>query len=258
LAVPRVWEKFEERIKEIGSQSNPISKAISGWSRGIGYENSLNKVRQEPSPFGYSMAKMLVLGKVKKALGLEKAKAYFFGAAPLKKSTRDFFLSLDMPLGNCYGMSEVSGPATMSYPNNMDYDKAGKKMPGTDIKIFNPNESGEGEVCFKGRNCFLGYFKNTQATLETVDAEGFIHSGDLGVIDKNGYLNITGRIKELIVTAGGENIPPIVVEDIFKTMCPHISNIMLVGDDRKYLVALLTLKADINLTNGAPLKTLLP
>ena len=102
----------------------------------------------------------------------------------------------------------------------------------------------------KGRNIMMGYLKNEKATLEAIDKDGFFHSGDLGRMDSQGLLYINGRIKELIITAGGENIAPIIIEDTFKELCPPISNIMVIGDYRKYLSALITFKVTMDLNTG--------
>jgi long-chain-fatty-acid--CoA ligase ACSBG len=178
----------------------------------------------------YSIANTLILSRIKQALGLDKATVFFFGAAPLKQSTIDYFASLDIPLYNVYGMSETTGATTIHSIDNFRLDSAGYALPGTDILIYNPDENGEGEICMRGRNTMMGYLKNEKATIETIDGQGFVHSGDRGRIEKDGHLKITGRIKELIITAGGENIAPVPIEDCFKANCPPCSNIMLVGE----------------------------
>ena len=124
---------------------------------------------------------------------------------------------------------------------------AGYGVPGTEMKIINlkgeEQPTGErGEICFRGRHKFLGYYKNAKATTETIDSNGFVHSGDEGYIDERGFLYITGRFKELIITAGGENIPPVLIENAIKDACKLVSNAFVVGDYRKYLGCLITLK----------------
>ena len=109
----------------------------------------------------------------------------------------------------------------------------------------------------RGRQIMMGYFKNEKATIEAIDTDGFLHSGDRGKIDSRGFLAITGRIKELIITAGGENVAPVPIEDCFKEMCPPCSNIMLVGEGRRFLAALITFKVEVDLTNGQPSLNLL-
>jgi long-chain-fatty-acid--CoA ligase ACSBG len=253
FAVPRLWEKFEEKMKAVGASTTGVAKSLATWAKDVGYRNSYAVIEKEPSPFGYSLANFLILKRIKAALGLDESRMFLFGAAPLKKTTREYFNSLDMRLHNWYGMSETSGFITHSLPTKLNFDRCGFVIPGMELKIKNPDQSGEGEICFRGRNMFLGYFKNEEATRETIDAEGFVHSGDLGRVDKEGFLEITGRIKELIITAGGENIAPVLIEDKFKEFCTVCSNMLVVGDDRRYLSALISLKVEVDLTNdGKP------
>ena len=201
------------------------------------------------------MAKKVIYQNIKKALGLDEAKFLIFGAAPMANSTREYFLSLNMFLINGYGMSESSGPQTTSDPRNFkEFDanalsSCGSKLEGTDMMLFDIDKHGNGEICYKGRNRFMGYYKNEIDTLNTIDSQGYLHSGDIGKIDERGNLSITGRIKELIITAGGENIAPILIENEIKESLPFVSNSMVVGDKRKYLVILLTLKYALDKEN---------
>ena len=183
--------------------------------------------------------------KIKKALGLEESTVFAFGAAPLKKQTLEFFKSIGIILHNLYGMSESTGPQFSNMTGNpIELNTAGITIPGTDARIMNPDKDGVGEICFRGRNRFMGYYKNEEATLETIDLDGYLHSGDLGKINDNGNLLITGRIKELIITAGGENVAPAPIEEALLNQCKIFSNVVLIGDDKQYLSALITLKTD--------------
>lgn len=191
-------------------------RSISGWAKGYGTLNTQAKLKGVEPPFCYSIANLLVLTKIKKALGLDQCNAFFYGAAPLRQSSVDYFSSLDMTLFNIYGMSETAGGHTTQQFSKFRLDKAGFCIPGADLKIDNPDEKGEGEICMRGRNIMMGYLKNDQATMDTIDSHGYLHSGDKGKIDGDGFLQITGRIKELIITAGGENVAPVPIEDNFK------------------------------------------
>ena len=183
--------------------------------------------------------------KIKKALGLHECTIFAFGAAPLKKQTLEFFKSIGIVLHNFYGMSESTGPQFLNLGGTpVELNTAGVCLPGTDVIIFNPDKDGVGEICYRGRNRFMGYYKNQAATLETIDSEGFLHSGDLGKINEKGNLLITGRIKELIITAGGENVAPIPIEDAILHLCKIISTVVVMGDDKQFLSALITLKTD--------------
>jgi len=116
LAVPRVWEKFEEKLKEIASSRGSLAQSISGWAKGLGTANTKAKLDGTSSPFCYSFANFLILKRIKSALGLDQTKYFFFGAAPLKQSSIDYFASLDIPLLNVYGLSETTGGTTIHTP----------------------------------------------------------------------------------------------------------------------------------------------
>jgi long-chain-fatty-acid--CoA ligase ACSBG len=163
-------------------------------------------------------------------------------AAPIMRDTLDFFMSLDMPILELYGMSETSGPHTISFPWMYRTQSVGEELFGATTKFSNPAADGNGEVLMNGRNIFMGYLGMEERTLETLDAQGWVRSGDVGRRDSDGFIFITGRIKELLITAGGENVSPILIEDSVKEQLPCVSNAMLVGDARKYLCVLLTLK----------------
>lgn len=206
----------------------------------------------------FNLVHGLVISKAKASLGLDCCEEFVYGAAPLKKTTRDYFANIDMPLLNVFGMSETCGATSIQRYNKFDLENCGYTMPGVDMKIDQPDSNGEGELCMKGRNTMLGYLNNEEACLKTFDSEGYVHSGDRGVIDKNGWLRITGRIKELIITAGGENVAPVPIEDIFKEEFSPCSNIMLLGEGQRFISALITFKVGINMKNGMPSNELLP
>lgn len=153
---------------------------------------------------------------------------------------------------NTYGMSETTGAHTLHFGHNFRLDTAGPVCPGADIRIDNPDEHGEGEICMRGRNTMMGYLKNDEATKDTIDANGYLRSGDKGKIEKDGHLKITGRIKEIIIGAGGENIAPVPVEDNFKEVFPICSNIMMVGEQQRFMSALITLKVEVDPTSNQP------
>ena len=161
-----------------------------------------------------------------------------------------------MVLFNTYGMSETTGLTSVNTHSNFRLDRCGQALPGVDLKIDNPDENGEGEILMRGRCIMMGYLKNESATIETIDKDGFVKSGDRGRIDADGFLQITGRIKELIITAGGENIAPVPIEDSFKAIFTACSNIMVVGENQRFMAALITLKVDVDNKTGLPSKNL--
>jgi long-chain-fatty-acid--CoA ligase ACSBG len=204
----------------------------------------------------YKLFNKLVYSSVKKKLGLDQAEYLLFGAAPMPSKTRNFFFHLGMFVNNIFGMSETSGPMTGIFKEEYaDYNlkSAGKAIEGTEIHIL----SDSGEICFRGRNIFMGYLKNEEATRKTIDRQRRLHSGDVGKLDEKGNLMITGRIKELLVTAGGENVAPVIIENIAKEYMPYISNIMLIGDQRKFISCLISLRT-ISTPSEDPVRELDP
>ncbi|KAI7813044.1 long-chain-fatty-acid--CoA ligase ACSBG2-like isoform X2 [Triplophysa rosa] len=258
LGVPRVWEKMQEAMKAVGAKSSMMKKKIGDWAKGVGLTSSYSAMNGDSSvPWGFTMANNLVYKNVRKALGLDRCRACFTGAAPITKDTLEYFMSLYIPIFELYGMSESSGPHTLSWIQDYRIMSCGKVMIGCKTKLDKEDADGNGEICFWGRHVFMGYLNMLEKTEEALDAEGWLHSGDLGKHDNNGFLYITGRIKEIIITAGGENIPPVPTEDAIKEEVSIISNAMLVGDKKKFLSMLLTLKCNVD-ENGEPTDELTP
>jgi len=245
LSVPRLWEKIEETLKAMGHTNTFPKKNIAEWAKSIGVEGTLAELENKPKPFAWGLAKAIVYNNVKKALGMDKCRALFYGAAPLSETSRRYFASLNLFLINSYGMSECAGPQTYYVPGKgtpPSLKSASLNTPGTEMMINAPDAEGNGEICFRGRNRFMGYFKDEASTKATIDEQGFIHSGDIGIIDKDGHLHITGRLKELIITAGGENVAPVLIEEQIKAVLPFISQCVVIGDNKKYLSLLYTIK----------------
>jgi len=258
LGVPRVWEKMQEKMKAIGAKSSPMRKRIADWAKSIGLQYNYSAMNGEYAvPWGFMLANNLVFKKVRGALGLDRCRACFTGAAPITKDTLEYFMSLNLPLLELYGMSESSGPHTISCPESFHIMSCGKVMKGCKTKLDKPDVEGNGEICFWGRHVFMGYLNMADKTAEALDEDGWLHSGDLGKHDSNDFLFITGRIKELIITAGGENIPPVPMEDAVKAETAIISNAMLLGDKLKFLSMFLTLKCVVD-DNGDPTDDLSP
>ncbi|XP_037679882.1 long-chain-fatty-acid--CoA ligase ACSBG2 isoform X2 [Choloepus didactylus] len=248
LGVPRVWEKMQEKIKETGSKSSNLKKRVVSWAKMVGLKVNMKKMLgSHENPMSFRMAKALVFSKVRSALGFDRCHLFVSGAAPLSQDTAEFFLSLDIPIVQMYGMSESSGPHTVSTQENHKILRN---------KLHEQTKDGTGEVCFWGRHVFMGYLEREDATREAIDEEGWLHSGDLGRVDSQGFLYITGRIKEILITAGGENVPPVPIEDLVKEKLPIVSHAMLVGDKAKFLSMLLTLKCLTDPTSGEPLDKL--
>ncbi|XP_007952683.1 long-chain-fatty-acid--CoA ligase ACSBG2 [Orycteropus afer afer] len=259
LGVPRIWEKMQEKIKENSTKSSALKKKVFSWARNIGLQvNTKRMLGVHDPPMSYHMAKALVFSKVRSALGLDRCRYFVCGAAPLPEETAEFFLSLDIPICEMYGMSESSGPHTVSVSENYRILSCGKPLSGSKTMLSQQNKDGIGELCLWGRHVFMGYLDREDATREAIDEDGWLHSGDLGRMDKHGYIYITGRTKEILITAGGENVAPVPIENLVKQRIPIISNAMLVGDKAKFLSILLTLKCEFNSKSGEPLDRLSP
>ncbi|XP_042552956.1 long-chain-fatty-acid--CoA ligase ACSBG2-like [Dipodomys spectabilis] len=257
LGVPRIWEKIHDTIEENIAKSSGLKKKAFAWAKLIGLKvNTQRMLGKRDIPVNYRMAKALVFSKVKHSLGLDRCHSFVSGAAPLTQETCEFFLSLDIPICEFYGMSETSGPHTYSNSSNYRVLSCGKILSGCKNMLFQPNKDGIGEVCMWGRHVFMGYLEREEATADVIDEEGWLHSGDLGRMDNQGFLFITGRIKEILITAGGENVPPIPIETLVKEKIPIVSNAMLVGDGAKFLSLLLTLKCQMDQKSGEPLDNL--
>jgi long-subunit acyl-CoA synthetase (AMP-forming) len=238
LAVPRVWEKIQEKITAAGAKNPPMKKKIAAWARRQGLAGGYAEQQRVSKPLMYALAKALVFKKVRTQLGFDRARILVTSAAPISRDTLEFFLSLGLPICEVYGMSECTGPATASLPNRYHTGKAGFCLPGAELKI-----AADGEICMRGRHVFKGYYKDSLSTAETLDKDGWLHSGDIGKIDAQGFLQITDRKKDLIITAGGENIAPALVEGYLKGI-PVVSQAVVIGDRQRYLSVLLTLNAD--------------
>ncbi|XP_017023283.1 long-chain-fatty-acid--CoA ligase heimdall-like [Drosophila kikkawai] len=260
FGVPRVFEKMQERLVAAEAKANPLSRLLLALARAsvAEYRTTLieGKTPSMSESVKYWLASRLVK-RIREIIGLDHCRYILTGSAPVSVEVKQFFLSLDMPLGECYGMSESGGIVSMNVGNQMsNLHSAGPTMKGLTIKVQDSDGSGQGEILMRGRTIFMGYLGLREKTEEVIKEDGWLHSGDLGYIDPKGNLVISGRLKELIITAGGENIPPVQIEDLIKKELPCVSNVLLVGDHRKYLTVLLSLKTKSDATTGIPLDAL--
>jgi len=267
FAVPRVFEKFAEALRAVGAKTTGVKKVISTWAKAVA-KRKYDRQRADASSDGWgsdlddfdSRGGLLgrlseaiafkVLKKVHAAIGLDEAYFVFTGAAPISVSTLEYFGSLGLVVNEAFGMSEVTGPSSVTLNPYYVPGTCGVACPGVDIKLEHVDgrdKEGEGEVCFRGRSVMLGYLDNAEKTQEAIDDQGWLHSGDTGkfVTTTKGppFLKIVGRIKELLITAGGENVAPVPIEDSLKTKLDGlVSDVVVVGDRLKFLSVLLTLK----------------
>lgn len=239
FSVPRVFERLEASIRRAELKGPLYVKSILRWSRtavSAAYQDQSRGIRTR---WKAHLAKYLVLERVHRVLGFERVRALGSGGAPLNPSTQEFFLRLGLPLCSLYGLSETTGPACASLPVSSWFSigSVGRPIVGMTMKVEE-----DGELLWKGRTTFMGYMNDAESTRACFDEDGWLKSGDRGETDASGLVHITGRSKELIVTAGGENVPPLLVECAIKRHLPEASSVVIVGDRRPYLTALITLR----------------
>lgn len=253
LGVPRVYEKIQEKMLSIGAQSGTAKRMVSSWAKSVTLQHHMDAMEGKPTnSWQYRFVRNFLLSKVKDALGLSRCLTMATAAAPMDPETKKYFMSLDLPIMEAFGMSETCGAHSLTTADSYNFATIGKSLGGCETRIDKPDERGHGEICMRGRHILMGYVGEEDKTKEAIDEDGWLHSGDVGYIDEQGFIYITGRIKELIITAGGENIPPVHVENLVKNELMQVSNAFLVGDKRKFLTMLITLKTHMNLDSGEP------
>ena len=241
FGVPRIWEKFHAGISAKLASAPPSKKMIFEWATGVGRRANERKNRGE-TPGGllavqYRIANKLVFSKLRQALGLDRTRVCVSGAAPIAPHVLEFFAGLDLTVHEVYGQSEDAGPTTFNYMGRVKYGTVGQPLDGLEVKI-----ASDGEILVRGPSVFLGYYKDPAATAETL-IDGWLHSGDLGEQDKDGFVRITGRKKEIIITAGGKNIAPRNIEEAIKKES-LVEEVVVIGDRRRYLTALVTVNME--------------
>jgi long-chain acyl-CoA synthetase len=211
IGVPRIYEKI---------YSSLYSKFGSGALKTLS---------------GLPLVGGLLKGKAREAVGMSNVRFAVTGAAPINPDILRFFHKFGIPVYEGYGMTETTAGATLGHGSANKIGSVGKAFGGTELKLAD-----DGEILFRGRHIMKGYFQNEEATAETMTEDGWLMSGDIGKIDEDGFVYITGRKKEIYVNSGGKNIAPLVIEETMKSI-PEVSQCFLVGDQRKFCSALLTL-----------------
>jgi long-subunit acyl-CoA synthetase (AMP-forming) len=237
FAVPRIWEKLKAAIEAgIEAEQDPAKKQATQWALDIG----LRRVRGEDVTEEHAKADELVLSKIRAALGLDQIESVNVGAAPTPPEVIEFFHALGIPLAELWGMSETTGYGTCNPPERIRIGTVGPPAPGAEIKLAD-----DGEVLIRGPFVMTGYRNQPEKTREAIDADGWLHTGDIGEFDEDGYLRLVDRKKELIISAGGKNMSPANIEAKLKASSPVIGQAIAIGDGRPYNVALVTLDPDV-------------
>jgi len=239
LAVPRVWEKIEAAVAARLEAATGIKGRLARWA--VSTEGAAYRDESEGAPARHTAARALadrlVLSKARATLGLDRVRLAISGAAPLGLATLRFFGALGVRILEVYGMTETAAVISHVRPGRPRPGTVGPALPCGEIRI-----AGDGEILYRGPNLARGYRSDPAATAELIDPDGWLHTGDLGALEEDGSLRVTGRKKELLITAGGKNVAPAEVEPLL-TEIEGISQAVLVGDRRPYLAALLTLDA---------------
>ncbi|HEV1998135.1 MAG TPA: long-chain fatty acid--CoA ligase [Candidatus Dormibacteraeota bacterium] len=234
FGVPRIWEKYQAGI-EGKLKGGGLKGAIGRWAVRQGEKAVDDRTAGRDPGRAYHLADRLALAKLREALGLDRARGLSTGAAPTSEKTLRFFWAIGLNLYEVYGQSEGCGPTSTNREAYARLGSVGPAIPGVEIRIAD-----DGEVLVKGGNVFRGYFKDPQTTAATLDGAGWLHSGDVGQIDADGYLHITDRKKDLIITAGGKNISPSNIELALKRQ-PYVGSVVAIGDKRPFMSCLLTI-----------------
>lgn len=241
LGVPRVYEKAYAAVLTSIEESGPVRRAIFQWARGVGSRSGPYLLKDRPLPWllqlQFAAAERLVFRKLRERFG-GKLRFFVTAAAPISQEIIEFFHSLGILILEGYGLTETSAPATVNRPGRVKFGTVGPPLPDVEVKL-----DIDGEILIRGKNVFKGYYKDPELTTEVFTEDGWFRSGDIGEIDAEGFLRITDRKKDIIITAGGKNVAPQNIENLLKT-AKWISEAMVFGDRKKYLVALITLDED--------------
>ncbi len=240
-AVPRIWEKYYSMIMIRMADATLFKRLVFGLALKIGKKRASLKMAFKPvSPLlelQYKLAHFIVFRKLKERLGFERMRVAYSGAAPIAPEILHFFHSIGLSLMEGYGQTEGTGVTTTAIAGKVKFGTVGTPLEGVEIKIAD-----DGEILVKSPGVFKGYFKNPKSTAETL-VDGWLLSGDVGTIDEDGYLSITDRKKDIIVTAGGKNITPQFIENKLKSSL-YVNDAVVIGDKRKFLSCLIILDED--------------
>ncbi len=236
--VPRVLEKVHTAVTANFAAATGVKRRLIDWALDVGRQVSLLRQRREPVPrslaLEHRIADRLVYSKVKKRLG-GRLRAAISGGAPLAKEIAEFFHTLDILILEGYGQTEETTASNVNRPNNFKFGTVGPALPGIEVATAE-----DGEILIKGPTVFAGYYNDEEATRAVLPGDGWLHTGDVGAIDEDGFLTVTDRKKDIIVTAGGKNLSPQNIENLLKGI-PWVSQALVVGDRRPYVAALITL-----------------
>lgn len=243
-AVPQIWYKIKAAIEAtLATEQNDTKRRLAQWALDVARRKARLTSDRLPVPLTTrlqaELADRLVLSKVRAKLGLDQVRIAASGAAPIAPEALEFVLALGIPVCELWGMSETSGPGTMNPIDGIRIGTVGVPVKHAEVML-----APDGELLFRGKQVMRGYRNSPDKTAETIDPQGWLHTGDIAEIDADGYVRIVDRKKELIINAAGKNMSPATIENTLKVACPLLGSVAAVGDNRKYVVALATLDPD--------------
>ncbi len=243
-AVPRVWEKLKAAIEfAVTHEPDEAKRQALQWAMSVAGKRAAALVTGEDLPDDvaaeWAKADELVLSQLREKLGLDQLRWAVSGAAPIPKETLAFFTSIGIPIAEVWGMSELSCVASTSHPAEARLGSVGKLLPGLEAKIAE-----DGEYLVRGPLVMKGYRKEPAKTAEAIDPDGWLHTGDILEVDRDGYLRVVDRKKEIIINAAGKNMSPANIENTVMAACPMVGAMLAIGDGRPYNTALLVFDAD--------------
>ncbi|MEI6734526.1 MAG: long-chain fatty acid--CoA ligase [Comamonadaceae bacterium] len=236
-AVPRVWEKFYSGVMIALKEAGPVQQAAYAWGIGVGTAIA-NRVLAGQSvsrwlKVKFQLAQWLALNNVRKMIGIHRARYLVTGAAPISPDLVRWYLALGVPMLEVWGMTETCGVSTGVRAGHMKPGSIGPAADFNEVRL----DPATSELLVRGKNVFAGYLNLPEKTAETIDPDGWLHTGDVGVVDTDGFYRITDRMKDIIITAGGKNITPSELENDLK-FSPYITDAVVIGDKRPYLTVI--------------------
>ena len=236
-AVPRIWEKFYSGVMIALRESGKAQQLAYAWSIGVGTRIADRVLAGEPVgawlKLQFALARVLALNNVRKLIGIHRARFCVTGAAPISPDLVKWYLALGVPMVEVWGMTETCGASTYTPAGRIKPGMIGPACPFNEVKL----DPATGELMVRGANVFMGYLNLPDKTAETLRPDGWLHTGDVGQVDADGYFRITDRMKDIIITAGGKNVTPSELENDLK-FSPYITDAVVVGDKRPYLTVI--------------------
>jgi len=233
-SVPRLFEKMHSRIMDTIETSSALKRHLMRWALCVGREHSLLKLSRTKVPFWLSLQKelasILVFSKLRQRLG-GRLRMFISGGAPLDKDLAEFFFGVGVLILEGYGLTETSPVIAVNTEENLKFGTVGKPLPGVEVRIAE-----DGEILTRSTSVMVGYFKKERETQESI-VDGWYHTGDLGELDRDGFLRITGRKKDILITAGAKNVAPQKIEGLLRDN-PYLLNVVVVGDRKPFIAAL--------------------